>query len=808
MRAPAFRLAAGLAIGIFIADTVPKLLLPAVFAGAFVVLLATTFGLRRRPAKIQQNGLTRLVAATVIAVICGTCSYTRVVGRDSSRWRALLERSEEVEIAGRVARVATPGSRTRYTVDRLVVLPHGERLSGSLLVYAQGDAEKGPQPGSSVSVLGLLVPPPRLRNPHDFDYGQYLTRRGVKAMMYVDGHGVEIPGVPQAAQLIGQIRRSIRDNIHDGVGNPEAQAILVALMLGDRSGISPDLREDFVGAGLVHLLAVSGLHVMVVGFVFFNIAGPLLRRFNLAWSGVECLRVCATLLLLLGYMHLTGKPDSVVRAVVMASILIAAPLIRRNSGSLNSLWVAVAVILTFSPWSLFEAGFQLSVSAVGAIIALNPIIQSSAAFRRVETAVGKAVVANVSVTASATVGVAPVLLYHFGEVSFAGLLLNISSVPLTAVSLVSGGLAVLLGSAPAWVGDLGSIYAAAAEASLQMVVQTARLGSVYLRQFSVQAFPAAPSLLAIVSATWAISKKAESNRWGLLAAAAACLAIGHTNHLRKHVSKQVDVIFFDVGQGDATLIHTSSGRTMLIDAGDRRSGFHPAARSIVPHLRRINASKLDLLILSHAHSDHVGGGPELFAQLPVGRIAITSTPSRSRLFARIKKLADSTRTPITYVQTGDTLFLDESLSIQVLWPRPKDMNGMSENDRSIVLRIRSPGGTFLFTGDVEEAAESEVVVGFRTILSADVVKVAHHGSRTSSTLPLAKAVGASSMRPRHAIVSVGKRNRYGLPNEEVTERWRNQGYIVHQTGRDGAIWLTVGRSGIRLPRWSTSGQES
>ncbi len=804
MRTPAFRFAAGLAIGILIADAVPG---PretlAVFGGASgTAVVALVLVAWSRRASIGLGGPSRLVASMTLAMVCGVCGYSRVVDRGSSSWSDLVQDDEELEIVGRIVRVSESALGRRYTADRLVALPQRQVLNGRLLIYEVGSAENDVQVGSRVSVLCTPRALPRRRNPNDFDYGAYLRRRGFKAIAYVEHGSVHAVDLSPTGEWVGRLRQSIRDSIHDGVADPEARAILVALMLGERSGISSELRDDFVGAGLVHLLAVSGLHVMVVGFVFFNIAGPLLRRCRLTWSKVEFVRVSITLLLLLTYMHLAGRPDSVVRAVVMASILIIAPLVRRNSGSLNSLWVAAAVILSFSPWSLFEPGFQLSVSAVAGILTFNPLMKYSRPFRRLSAIAGKSVASNVTVTASATVGVTPVLLHHFGEVSLAGLLLNISSVPLTAVSLVSGVLAAVLTSAPAAVDVVAMFYSRAAQTSLQMVIETARLGSEHLGMLSIRAFPNAPMLVAAGVATWALSRRAESGRWRLLAAAAVCVVVSQADHLHAHLLQETDVIFFDVGQGDAALVRTASGRTMLVDAGDSRHGVTPAERSIVPHLRRLNARKLDLAILSHAHADHIGGVPELLEHTKIGRIAMTETPSRSRVLTRILRLADSTRTPVTYVETGDTLFLDASVTIQVLWPKGKNIAGVSENDRSLVLRVQAPGGTVLFTGDVERLAESELVADFRSVLPAELVKVPHHGSRTSSTTPMLNAVGRSILRHRFAIVSVGKRNRYGLPDEEVISAWNSRGYEVVSTAVNGAVWFKMGRHGTRMHRWS------
>jgi len=256
----------------------------------------------------------------------------------------------------------------------------------------------------------------------------------------------------------------------------------------------------------------------------------------------------------------------------------------------------------------------------------------------------------------------------------------------------------------------------------------------------------------------------------------------------------LDVIFLDVGQGDATLVDTPGGRHVLIDAGLRSPYTDQGERVIVPHLARFGIRRLDALVLTHADADHIGGAASVLKAVAVGRLIVNGQPGETDLWDDVIRTADSLGVPIHTVRAGDTLAVDPAVRFRVLGPtRPHP----SPNDASIVVRIEHGATRWLLTGDAEVEGEADLVARFPDLLEVDVVKVGHHGSRTSSAGDLVLSAGD----PDFAVVSVARRNRYGLPNEEPLARWSATGAAVLLTSHEGAVWLRSDGRSVRRVDW-------
>ena len=292
----------------------------------------------------------------------------------------------------------------------------------------------------------------------------------------------------------------------------------------------------------------------------------------------------------------------------------------------------------------------------------------------------------------------------------------------------------------------------------------------------------------------ALSRRTVARR-RLVLAAGASLAVGlWVGVARGEAAPHLDVVFLDVGQGDATLIRTPGGETVLIDAGLRSPYVDEGARTVLPHLQRYGVRRLATLVLTHADADHIGGAASVLRAVPVGRLVVNGADGESDLWREVLAKADSLGVPVQAVRAGDTLAVDPAVRLRVLGPG--HLAG-SPNDASVVLRLDYGRTRWLLTGDAEVAGEGALVTRFRDDLAADVVKVGHHGSRTSSTPTLVSAAG----RPEIAVVSVARRNRYGLPDEEPLARWAATGASVLLTSREGAVWLRSDGETVRRHRW-------
>lgn len=714
---------------------------------------------------------------------------------------------DRVTVLGRVRSIVEQrprGARLTLQTDTLIYRADTVAVRGRVRVFLRVPPWESLAPFPAVrqadrlQLRGTLQSRPQRRNPADFDYGAYLQRRSIDALLQVDAPAdVAITARPPVyGAPVVALRRHIHQQLDRLIAPPQARAIVRALLTGDRGLVTEATRTQFAETGLLHLLAISGLHVLLVGMVVYTLLRPMLIRARLRWQTAEWTRAAVTLGLLTGFAILTGGRPSVVRAVVMAALFIGANGMQRHTHSLNTLGVAALVLLVYRPLALFDVGFQLSFAAVGAIVLLNPRFSAAlpAAWQHGGWRGHLGALATVSL--AATLGTMPVLLVHFGYVSFAGLVLNLVAIPLTALAMTAGLLTTLYGG---WFDVVAVPLGAAAEILTQGLVHVAAWGHVRFAWASLTKPVQDPWMLgALISSLLVIAHWPHPRRrWRLIVATVLLAGLGiWSDILTVADSSQLDVVFFDVGQGDAALVALPNGQHLLVDAGPRSPYADAGSAVIVPHLQWYGINRLDAVVISHADSDHLGGLPAVLRHIPVERVILNPVKESTRLTREVHHVLDSLAVPVEPAYAGDTLSIDPGTYIQVLNP-PKEVSPrLGDNEASIVMRIVYGKTRLLFTGDIERAAERWVVAQYGDFLPSDVVKVGHHGSSTSSIPALIERAASDS---GWAVVSVGRRNRFGLPAPSVLRRWQDAGTKVLTTAQDGAIWMrTDGRQMERV----------
>ncbi|MBN2565182.1 MAG: DNA internalization-related competence protein ComEC/Rec2 [Candidatus Eisenbacteria bacterium] len=662
-------------------------------------------------------------------------------------------------------------------------------LSGA--IWTRWPADSGPPDrGDAVVLTGEIRVPQGRRNPGAFDFSLYLRNRCVGAVLDISDVRVERRG-RGLADAAGWVERVLRSSVPGDAGK-----LLTALLLGQGAMLSEELRSAFRRSGTVHILAVSGLHV---GFVLL-IAHALLRSLRVPprVARLACLPALAC------FAILVGPKASVVRAAVMASALIIASTLQRKTHPLNSLGVAGLVLLLARPGSLFDLGFQLSFSAVGGILLMFPTI-STPLRRRLSPlgAAGSHVADALALSLSAQAGVAPILAGTFGEFSVVAPLANLAAVPLAGAAVACGISLVAMqpiGGLPA-----RAMSAAAWACSRGLISVTGPLGRATWATLRVDS-RFWPAVLCAVTASVVFcgtrrrtGKRAAFVLLALAAGMAATLAT--TGPARSYPR----IVFFDVGQGDSVLLELPRRRYVLVDAGPgpivrrtedgAQAGFQPwdaGADVVVPYLGRAGVGSLEAVVITHAHADHLGGALSVIENVPTKLLVLAGGRARDAPFAAVVRAVRGGGGRVVEVSAGDTLKVGR-FRLAVLAPigYPK-LDRVTENNASVVIGTELHGASVLLTGDIESPVEADLLTA-GSLRRADVLKVAHHGSSSSTGASFLERV-----RPRAAVIQVGPENRYGHPDAGTLARLREAGATVVRTDLDGAVLATFGRGRFRL----------
>jgi len=634
-----------------------------------------------------------------------------------------------------------------------------------------------------LKVVVQIYPLEEIRNPHDFDYKNFLAERDI----HVHAGLEQVLYKLQHRQYFMAFLRSKVNNLIKNNFSPSSEPLATALLLGNKKKITPQTKQQFSRSGLSHIMAVSGLHV---GFVVapFWLLIPYIRQWRLGkWLGLILLA-----LLLFVYAGVTGFPASVIRASVMALLLAYSFLWYKAADALNLMAVAGIILLLVDPAQLFDVGFQLSFTAVAVILLIFPIIKSRLPGWIFYKWYGQPIAVMV-VSAIVQIGLAPVLMYYFGEFSLIGPLVNAVIIPFLGIIMVwaIGSLMVALFSMPA--GELINIPAEWFIQFLQWT--TAEVSSWVWTWINMEVTTGFIFIIWFFMIAWVASWPIPKFRWKWAIALLCSLVLYQSIQLtKKWIERPLRVIYFDVGQGDAALLSTPDEHHILIDTGVWRSGYSSGEATILPHLKAENIQKLDAVYLSHPHADHIGGIEAVMENVPVATIYNSGSSYTSDLYYRYIKKADSLNIPLQSVQAGD-IHQYGHLMIQIYGPL--DAKNISDvNESSIILEAIYGKTEFLFMGDAVREQEVDLLHNFGTLSDTDVLKVAHHGSKTSSDPRFLKTA-----TPDMSVVSLGWQNRYDHPHTSAVNRLYSTSEAVLFTSLQGAIILESDGRMIKQITW-------
>lgn len=729
---------------------------------------------------INRRSREQLKAALILAVFTAgmlnySLSYTA-----GSKLAVFEEKPAEFECII-IGNPAEKGGYLQYTAKCKSVAYGGKHYNYTEKAFLRIDGETVYRFGDLVAVKGECTAISGIRNPGDFDYKLYYRSKEISSIITAQSTSlIRGDSAGSFAKLLHLSKEKVRNTIYKALPEAEA-AMLVGIITGDRTDIDEDTRDAYVKTGLSHILSVSGLHV---GFLLLllNCALAPFRLDKRLQGGV-------IILIITYYVLLIGAPLPSVRALIMLGVLMLGKTVGRNYDLTASVSFALMLILIFKPLAIHDPGFMISFGAMYSIAMLYSPLNSM--FRCIPAAIRNTTALSLAVW----LGLAPVLAHYFNYISVISILINIAAVPLSLIITVTGFIGVFAGI----VSDTLALYIFSVDYYLIRLLTyiIKKASELPAAGFYIPSLPAYFHVLYYIglSLGLAVYKSHRIRAYFTKLALVYLLSAVALVSIYNLPSQSLKLVFFDVGQGDSSLTITPGKRAVLVDGGGS-SGKGPyyydvGGKITLPALLHQGIWKIDTVIVSHLHDDHMEGLLKVIEVYPVRNLILprvsAGSDSISGNSGRLFELCSKKRIRIFRLGKGDYISLGKNIRIDFLHPGDKAMS--DENENSLVSMLSYGNFRALLTGDISKSVEAELARGS---IRANVLKVPHHGSGRSSSKEFLEKVN-----PRVSVVSVGKNN-FGHPAEEALFRLKGSGSMVFRTDENGAVVITTDGKSIKV----------
>ncbi len=695
---------------------------------------------------------------------------------------------------------------TRFLIKSKKIISGDRHLpvEGHLLLFIKGK-EESLRLGDRIRFQCRLQRPHGFHNPGVFSYEHHLAFEKIYAIGFLSGDRMWVKvgeGFKNPVLLkIESWRDHIRHFLSKEASLPSS-SIFQALVLGEQGTIPEDVRESFITTGIAHLLAISGDHLGIVALLSFSLFLWMMKRSEFLLLSIPVKKWTAGLTIpcILLYTFIAGGGISVIRATIMVITFFFSIVFDRERHLLHTLGLAAFLILLFSPPSLFDVSFQLSFLAVLSILYLVPRIYRNLKKEELyippETSwkrkIVKYLMLSFIVTVVATLGTAPFVALHFNRVSLIGFFANLLIIPWVGFLIVPISLIASVFSFFFYPFAGLLITAAQFLATLLLEVVGLFASIPFASMYLPTPTPLEMVLFYLLLFLGVHLRKGRKIRYlfaGVFILLAADLAYWN---FKDTFRKDLQVTFIDVGHGDSVLVEFPKGKRMLVDGGGlHEERFDIGKNVIAPFLWKKKIRKIDILVLTHPDPDHLKGLNFIASQFRIGQFWDNGLPDDSESYLQLQRtLSQKKIERISLNENSDPRMIN-GVEISFLNPpagsdlRVRNRTPAWLNNQSLVMRLRIKNITLLLTGDVEREAE-ERMVRKRHPLRAQVLKVPHHGSSTSSLRPFLDKVN-----PVYAVISVGDRTRGRLPHPEVIKRYEGIGSKIFRTDHHGAITVVT-----------------
>lgn len=627
-------------------------------------------------------------------------------------------------------------------------------------LYIRVNKQANIEVGDMLVIDGTYVEPDVARNERGFNYKEYLKTLEIYGTVEINHYKVIKKGrINKLILYTARLKEILKSNISKVIKKEENKNLLIAMILGDTEDLSEELKTDFLNSNLYHILSVSGGQVsnIIIGITI------LFRLLKIHKKIMDVLCI----LILIEFMFLTGLTPSIIRACIMCIISLISGLIIRRYDIANSLGISLLIILINNPFAINSLSVLLSYFGFLGIIVLG-----SFTIKEVNKVIKNNIlryILNIVISSvAAQIFIFPIILYVFGTISLTFIFSNLLIIPLsTVITIIDLFIMICPLSIFGFVEPL-------IELTINIVEFFSNIGisKIYciipnIKEIIIY-YVMSIYLYYMLRRDYIYKIKHFFRKYKKIIVLILVLSIG-ISFIYKNIPKDLYINFIDVGQGDSTLITTQFNKKILIDGGGSEFGstFDVGEKTLLPYLLKKKIHKLDYVIISHFDSDHVGGILTILEELNVKQVLIPKQVEYSENYNKFLDIIKKRNIKVKIVGEGNIINLDKNTYLDILWPEEKQITDNVLNNNSMIVRLCYKNFKMLFTGDIEEIAEQKLLQKYENTekLTADILKVAHHGSKSSSIAEFLEKVN-----PKIAVIGVGKNNKFGHPNAGVLDR--------------------------------------
>ena len=672
---------------------------------------------------------------------------------------------DDKSIISATAVVIKGPSEGEYNYKYTVKARTGKYKNKKFIVYINKKNKKLLEYGDLIEIKGEYSAPEVARNYKGFDYSQYLKTLNIYGTIKVEES--KIINKNQLSPIlisINNIKEKMIDNTNRNMPKRTAN-LLLGILIGERDNIQEDIIESFRTANLSHILAVSGAHTsyIILGITYLISKSKTPKRIG----------YIITIIILLIFIIITGASYSVVRACIMAIVVIGAKICYRKENFFTSICISLIIILIQNPFAINDIGLKLSFMGTVGIVIFNKSITNFFIKLKIKQKIAEAL----SVTFSAQLMIMPITILNFNTISLTFFISNILASPLLGIIIIFGFISIFISSI---LNPISKILFLILHIFLELLILVSKVtekipGSSILVKTSNILFAIVYYILILFFNYFFVIKQNPTRRFhkkiikiitikniknAFKAIAVVFLIMLLLTRIVGIINPTLKIYFIDVGQGDSTLIVTPKNKKILIDGGEGKTNV------LFQYLldRRIN--KIDHIIISHFDSDHCNGLIEIIEKMRVENIVMSKQSKESEEYKKILEIIKQKNIKVSSVKAEDKIIIEKNLYIKILNPAEK-FEFQDLNNNAIVAKLVYKNFSMLFTGDIEKAEES-LAKKYKNELKSTILKVAHHGSKTSTSEEFLKYV-----EPQIALIGVGKNNKFGHPNQITIERLKS-----------------------------------